>query len=135
MNIREEVTEEAVEIVKQVTIDIPRITLKPVNHVTSDLASFTVDGSEIKKLRPVDNKLLIKTVLSKNATAYISKLKDDGDAFSEQDFMCQLMSEIAAIDEIDYEGNATIIKEVAEQVKDILKQCDNPAWNIPYGLI
>lgn len=126
-NIPETVTDEAVEIVKQVTIDIPRITLKPVNHVTSDLASFTVDGSEIRKLRPVDNKLMVKTVLSKNATAYISRLEENGENFDEQDFMYHLMVEIADIDEIDYDNNTKIISNVAEQVKNILKQCDNPA--------
>lgn len=124
--IPEKVADEAVELIKQVTIDIPRITLKPKYRVTCNLDSFTVDGSEITKLQPVDNKLMVKTVLNKNASAYITKVAESGEKFDDADFMYHLMLVICDIDEIDYDNNAKTVSDIVNQVKDILHQCSNP---------
>lgn len=125
-NIPGPTADKAIDIVKQVTIDIPRITLTPKYRVTCNLDSFVVDGSEIKKLQPVDNKLMVRSVLNKNATAYISKVEENGEEFNETDFMYHLMVEISDMDEIDYDSNAKIVSDIANQTKNILLQCSKP---------
>lgn len=125
-NVPENITNEAIEIIKQITIDIPRITLTPKYKISCNLDSFVVDGSEIKKLQPVDNKLMVRTVLSKNATTYISKVEENGDEFNSADFMYHLMVEICDMDEIDYDNNSKIISDIADQTKNILLQCSKP---------
>ncbi len=125
--VSENVAEQGVEIVKHVTIDIPRITLTPKFAVTCNLDNFTIDGTEIKKLQPVDNKLMVRTVLSKQASSYILKVEERGDVFDEKDFMYHLMLEMAEIDEIDYDNNAKVVSDIACQVKEILLQCNKPS--------
>lgn len=124
-----DVAVQGIEKVKQVTIDIPRITLTPKYAVTCNLDDFTIDGSEIKKLQPVDNKLMVRTVLTKQASSYILKVEESGDTFDEKDFMYHLMLEMSEIDEIDYDNNSKVISNIAYQAKEILLQCNKP-WNI-----
>ncbi|ACX75420.1 type III restriction-modification system-like protein [Fibrobacter succinogenes subsp. succinogenes S85] len=127
--VSENVAEQGVEIVKHVTIDIPRITLTPKFAVTCNLDEFTFDGSEIKKLQPIDNQLLIQTVLAQKPSRYILKVVENGDSFDANDFVTHLMQELSHVDGIDYDSSSKVVYDVANQVKDILLQCDR-AWNI-----
>ena len=127
--VSENVAEQGVEIVKHVTIDIPRITLTPKFAVTCNLDEFTFDGSEIKKLQPIDNQLLIQTVLAQKPSRYILKVVENGDSFDANDFVTHLMQDLSHVDGIDYDSSSKVVYDVANQVKDILLQCDR-AWNI-----
>lgn len=111
-----EVIVPAISVVSSLTIDIPKIEIKPRAQVRCGYQDFELDTAELATLLPVDDKLKVTTLGSQKTTFIEAKTQK-----SDISYGSLIIQRLCEKDDIDYDECGELLQKLVSQVFSFLE--------------
>lgn len=115
-----ETVAKTIELIKEITIDIPRVIITPKGESRRKFASFNLDTSNIRKFERIDRNITIRQLQS-NIGFVIEAEEMDCEESPERTIVSALMD----FNDIPYDDNNAVINSIAKQYADFVRSYEN----------
>lgn len=105
-----------IELIKEITIDIPRVIITPKGESRRKFTSFNLDTSNIRKFERIDRNITIRQLQS-NIGFVIEAEEMDCEESPERTIVSALMD----FNDIPYDDNNAVINSIAKQYADFVR--------------